>query len=77
MTGAGDCGTPPLPPPLHCAVVGLNWWRITGAPLHRHVRGHAERHAQAYRVLEGSTAGYPGHGPLLHCELSLFDTHLL
>lgn len=71
MTVAGvfECTAPPLlpPPPPH-AVVGLNCWRVTGAPLHRHVRGHTERHAQAYGVLEGSAAGHPRHGPLLHGE---------
>lgn len=62
--------TPPLSSsaPPFIAAVGLNQRRITGAPLHRHVRGHAERHAEAYGVLEGSAAGHPCHGPLLLCE---------
>lgn len=70
MTVAGvfECAAPPLLPPPPHAVVGLNCWRVTGAPLHRHVRGHTERHAQAYGVLEGSAAGHPRHGPLLHGE---------
>lgn len=61
--------SPPLPPPPSLqTVVGLNCQRVTGAPLHRHVRGHTERHAKAHGDLEGSAAGHPCHGPLLHRE---------
>lgn len=63
---------PPLPPAASAATphaaVGLDCQRVTGAPLHRHVRGHAERHAEAHGELEGSAAGPPRHGPLLHGE---------
>lgn len=71
VTGAGVSPPPsssPHPPPPSHAVVGLNRRRVTGAPLHRHVRGHAERHPEADGDLEGSSAGHPRHGPLLQRE---------
>lgn len=70
----------PLPPAAAAATphasVGLDCQRVTGAPLHRHVRGHAERHAEAHGELEGSAAGHPRHGPLLHCEWPTAPGHV-